>query len=107
MQVGDITAVELAEKIKRKDDFDLIDVREPQELNIARIPGARLIPLGQFEAAVPTLDPDREIVVICRSGARSGNAVAYLRQRGFQHARNLVGGILAWSDDVDPTVVKY
>jgi sulfur-carrier protein adenylyltransferase/sulfurtransferase len=107
MQVGEITPVELAEKLRRHDDFDLIDVREPAELNIAKIPGARLIPLGQFEAAVPSLDPSREIVVMCRSGARSGNAVAYLRQRGFPNARNLAGGILRWSDDVDPTVVKY
>ena len=107
MTVGDITPVELAEKIKRQDDFDLIDVREPAELNIARIEGARLIPLGQFGEAIPTLDPDREIVVICRSGARSGQAVGALRRAGFKHARNLAGGILAWSDDVDPTVVKY
>ena len=107
MTVGDITPVELAEKIKRQDDFDLIDVREPQELNIAKIPGARLIPLGQFAAAIPTLDPEREIVVICRSGARSGTAVAALRKAGFTQARNLLGGILRWSDEVDPTVVKY
>ena len=104
---GDITPVELAEKLKRGDDFDLIDVREPQELSIAAIPGARLIPLGTFEAALPTLNPEREIVVICRSGARSGTAVNALRSLGYAKARNLVGGILAWSDDVDPTVIKY
>ncbi len=107
VKVGDITPVELAEKIRRGDDFDLIDVREPRELTIAAIPGARLIPLGAFEEALPTLDPEREIVVICRSGARSGTAVQALRSLGFKRARNLLGGILAWSDDVDPTVVKY
>ncbi|MDE3173003.1 MAG: molybdopterin-synthase adenylyltransferase MoeB [Gemmatimonadota bacterium] len=107
MTVGDITPVELAEKIKRQDDFDLIDVREPQEVNIARIEGARLIPLGQFEAAIASLNPAREIVVMCRSGARSGMAVHQLRQRGFQNVHNLAGGILAWADTVDPTVVKY
>jgi adenylyltransferase/sulfurtransferase len=107
LQPGDITPVELAAKIKRGDDFDLIDVREPNELAIASIPGARLIPLGQFQRAIPTLNPEREIVVICRSGARSGQAVAALERAGFRRARNLVGGILRWSDDVDPTVVKY
>ena len=107
ISTGDITPIELAEKLERGDDFDLIDVREPQELAIAAIPGARLIPLGSFEAAIPTLNPDREIVVICRSGARSGTAVQALRSLGFERARNLVGGILAWSDDVDPTVIKY
>ena len=104
---GDITPTELAEKLKRGDDFDLIDVREAQELAIAAIPGARLIPLGSFEAAIPTLNPAREIVVICRSGARSGAAVRALQAEGFARARNLVGGILAWSDEVDPTVIKY
>ncbi|HEU4988649.1 MAG TPA: molybdopterin-synthase adenylyltransferase MoeB [Gemmatimonadaceae bacterium] len=103
----EITPVELAEKLKRHDDFDLIDVREPQELAIASIPGARLIPLGSFQAAIPSLNPEREIVVMCRSGARSGQAVAALERAGFKRARNLVGGILRWSDDVDPTVVKY
>ncbi len=105
--VGDITPVELAEKLRIGDDFDLIDVREPQELQIAAIPGARLIPMGSFEAAIPSLDPAREIVVICRSGSRSGRVVQALRHLGFTRARNLVGGILAWSDEVDPSVVKY
>lgn len=104
---GDITPVELAEKLKRGDDFDLIDVREPQELTIAAIPGARLIPLGTFEAALPSLNPEREIVVMCRSGARSGAAVQALKSLGYANVRNLAGGILAWSDDVDPTVIKY
>jgi adenylyltransferase/sulfurtransferase len=107
VHAGDITPTELAEKLKRGDDFDLIDVREPQELNIAALPGARLIPLGAFEAAIPSLNPAREIVVICRSGSRSGYAVQALEQRGFQRARNLVGGLLAWSDEVDPTMIKY
>jgi len=103
----DITPQELAAKIQRGDDFDFIDVREPQELSIASIPGARLIPLGSFESAIPTLSPAREIVVMCRSGARSGAAVQALRSLGYTRARNLMGGILAWSDDVDPTVIKY
>ena len=104
--VAEITPVELAERLDAG-DVDLIDVREPHEWDIARIPGARLIPLGQFPAAIPSLDRDRDIVVQCRSGVRSANAVRQLQAAGFTRVRNLAGGILRWSDDVDPTVVKY
>ncbi len=105
--VLEITPTELAEKLRRGDDFDLIDVREPHELAIASIPGARLVPLGAFAAEIPSLDQGRDIVVLCRSGARSATAVRQLQAAGFTQAYNVVGGILRWSDDVDPTVVKY
>ena len=101
-----ITPLELAEQL-RAGAVDLIDVREPHEWDIARIPGARLIPLGQFPAAIPTLDRSREIVVQCRSGVRSAKAVRQLQEAGFTRVRNLTGGILRWSDDVDPEVAKY
>jgi len=102
----EITPLELAERL-RAGDIDLIDVREPHEWDIAHIPGARLIPLGNLPAAVPSLDRTRDIVVQCRSGARSGRAVRLLQAAGFTRVRNLAGGILRWSDDVDPTVPKY
>jgi sulfur-carrier protein adenylyltransferase/sulfurtransferase len=102
----EITPLELAERL-RAGDIDLIDVREPHEWDIAHIPGARLIPLGNLPAAVPSLDRTRDIVVQCRSGARSGRAVRLLQAAGFTRVRNLAGGILRWSDDVDPTVQKY
>lgn len=105
--VLEITPLELAEKLRRGDDFDLLDVREPHEQAIASIAGTRLVPLGGFAGEIPSLDPSREIVVICRSGARSATAVRQLQAAGFTKAYNLVGGILRWSDDVDPTVVKY
>jgi adenylyltransferase/sulfurtransferase len=105
--VLEITPLELADKLRRGDDFDLIDVREPHEQAIANIPGARLVPLGGFAAEIPSLDPEREIVVLCRSGARSATAVRQLQAAGFARAYNVVGGILRWSDEVDPTVVKY
>jgi adenylyltransferase/sulfurtransferase len=104
--VVEITPVELAERLKAG-DVDLIDVREPHEWEIARIPGARLIPLGQFPAAIPSLDRTRDIVVQCRSGVRSANAVKHLQAAGFTRVWNLAGGILRWSDEVDPSVVKY
>src|ERR1035437_7062130 len=102
----EITPVELAERL-RAGDVELIDVREPNEWDIARIPGARLIPLGDFPAAIPSLDRTRDIVVQCRSGMRSGKAVRQLQAAGFTKVKNLAGGILRWSDDVDPTVPKY
>ena len=97
----EITPIELAERLKAG-DVDLIDVREPREWDIARIPGARLIPLGDFPSAIPSLDRTHDIVVHCRSGVRSGKAVRQLQAAGFTRVKNLAGGILRWSDDVDP-----
>jgi adenylyltransferase/sulfurtransferase len=102
-----ISVRELKAKLDRGDDFDFIDVREPEEYRIAAIRGARLIPLGQFEAAAATLNPAREIVVMCHSGGRSGAAVQFLQERGFARARNVIGGIAAWSDQIDPLVPRY
>jgi sulfur-carrier protein adenylyltransferase/sulfurtransferase len=104
--VGEITPRELAQRLAAGDDFDLIDVRELSEWEIGRIPGARLIPLGTLAAALPTLDREREVVVYCHSGKRSANAARQLRAAGFTVA-NLAGGILRWSDDVDPSVPRY
>jgi molybdopterin/thiamine biosynthesis adenylyltransferase/rhodanese-related sulfurtransferase/molybdopterin converting factor small subunit len=104
---GVIDATELKAKFDRGDRFTLIDVREPYEYQIARIPGAQLIPLGELPKRLKELDPEAEIVAHCRSGARSQKAVDLLKQNGFQKARNMTGGILAWSDKVDPTVPKY
>jgi len=104
---GEIDVVELKEKIDRGDNFVLIDVREPHEYRICNIPGARLIPLGEFPKHAGEFDPAADIVIHCRSGVRSAKACAVLRQAGFQHVRNVVGGILAWSDKVDPRVPKY
>ncbi|MGD0870674.1 MAG: molybdopterin-synthase adenylyltransferase MoeB [Bryobacteraceae bacterium] len=104
---GEIDVLELKEKIDRGDNFVLIDVREPHEYRICNIPGAQLIPLGEFPKRVGEFDPAADIVIHCRSGMRSAKACAVLRQAGFQHVRNVVGGILAWSDKVDPSVPKY
>ena len=106
-QIPEITPTELAERLRRGDDIDLIDVREPHELNIAQIPNVRLIPLGTLAEALPTLDSSREAVVICRTGARSGRAVQQLRAAGFRKVWNLAGGIHRWADEVDPSLPKY
>jgi sulfur-carrier protein adenylyltransferase/sulfurtransferase len=105
--IPEITPAELAAKQQRRDDFDLIDVREPHEWAIAKIPGARLVPLGTFTESLATFDSARDIVVTCKMGGRSAKAVRQLQAAGFKKVWNLAGGILRWSDDVDPTVPKY
>jgi adenylyltransferase/sulfurtransferase len=104
---GEIDVLELKEKIDRGDKFVLIDVREPHEYKICSIPGAKLIPLGEFPQHVGEFNPNDEIVIHCRSGMRSAKACNVLRQHGFRNVRNVVGGILAWSDKVDPSIPKY
>src|SRR6185437_16683900 len=105
---ADLTPTELAERIARGDDsFDLIDVREPWEWQMAHLDRARLVPLGTVADSVDSLDPNREIVVMCKSGGRSGRAAEFLRESGFRRVRNLAGGILRWSAEVDPSVPRY
>jgi adenylyltransferase/sulfurtransferase len=106
-EIPEITPTELADRIRRGDDIELIDVREPYELDIARIPNVRLIPLGSLPEALPSLNAERETVVICRTGARSGRAVRQLQASGFRRVWNLAGGIHRWADDVDPSLPKY
>jgi len=103
----EITPVELKKKMDAKDSFVLLDVREPHEVDICRIPGAKLIPLGQLQARVNELNTADDLVVHCKSGVRSGKAVDFLKTAGFRRVKNLKGGILAWSDQVDPSVPKY
>lgn len=87
----------------------LIDVREAEEWDLARIAGAELLPLSQWPAVAleKLTDPAAELVIHCHHGARSANAAAFLIQRGFTNVANLVGGIEAWSAEVDPAVPRY
>ena len=103
----EIDVRELKRKIDAKDDFYLLDVREPNEFKIGRIPGSTLIPLGEVPQRYQEIPKDKEIVVHCKMGARSAKAAAFLRQQGFSNVKNLKGGILDWSDKIDPTVPKY
>ncbi|HZT74580.1 MAG TPA: molybdopterin-synthase adenylyltransferase MoeB [Terriglobales bacterium] len=105
--VRQVTPRELKQELDRGEDVFILDVREPHEFDICRIPGALLIPLGQLPARLNELDPQRNIVAHCKMGGRSAKAVAFLQQQGFTNVRNLAGGILAWSDQVDPSVPKY
>jgi sulfur-carrier protein adenylyltransferase/sulfurtransferase len=104
---GDIDPVEVKAKMDRGEPFVLIDVREPHEYQICRIPNAKLIPLGDLPKRVNELNSADEIVAHCKSGMRSAKAVEFLKQAGFRKVRNMKGGILAWSDKVDPSVPKY
>ena len=106
--IPQISVEELKRKLEAKEDFFLLDVREPHEVPIANI-GAPLIPLGQLEQRLGELAAykDREIVIHCRSGARSQKAALILKNAGFTHPENLAGGILAWADKIDPTMPKY
>jgi molybdopterin/thiamine biosynthesis adenylyltransferase/rhodanese-related sulfurtransferase len=101
------SAHELKRKMDAREEFELIDVREPFEYEIARINGSKLIPLGEIAARADELQRERTIVVHCHSGARSAEAVRLLQQRGFTNVYNLEGGIDAWSEQIDPTVPKY
>jgi len=104
--VPEITVEELKARLDAKDDLFILDVREPHEFKICNLNGY-LIPLAELPKRVQELDPAKEMVVHCRSGARSAKAVAFLRQAGFSKATNLKGGILAWADRIDPKVPKY
>jgi sulfur-carrier protein adenylyltransferase/sulfurtransferase len=86
---------------------ELIDVREPYEWQIARIEGARLLPLGRLAAGLSTLPRDREVVVYCHHGSRSRAAGEFLVAQGFDTVWNLTGGIDRWSTEVDPSVTQY
>jgi sulfur-carrier protein adenylyltransferase/sulfurtransferase len=107
LEVPTITATELKAKIDRKDQFVLVDVREPFEYDISRIPGSKLIPLGELPARLSELDSADDIVLHCKVGGRSAKALRILQEAGFRKLNNLQGGITAWSDEVDPTTPKY
>ncbi len=104
---GEIDPVEVKAKMDRGEPFVLIDVREPHEYQICSIPTAKLIPLGDLPKRINELNSADEIVAHCKSGMRSAKAVDFLKQAGFRKVRNMKGGILAWSDKVDPRVPKY
>ena len=106
VNVPEITPRELKQRLDRGDDLFVLDVREPHEFQICNLNGY-LIPLGDLPRRVHELDSSREIVAHCRSGKRSADAVEFLRKAGFRKIWNLKGGILAWSDEVDPSVPKY
>jgi adenylyltransferase/sulfurtransferase len=103
----DITVSELAARLKNGNHLSLIDVREPHELEISRLEGARLIPLGQLAARLSELDSAEDMVLFCKSGTRSARALELMVSAGFRKVKNLKGGINAWAREVDPTLPVY
>lgn len=111
--VPTVTAPELAELLAARErgaaDFELVDVREPYEARLAAIPGARLLPLGQFESgeALARIAPGRRVLLHCKAGARSERALHLLRAAGHADVAHLEGGVLAWIEQVDPSQRPY
>jgi adenylyltransferase/sulfurtransferase len=103
----DITSVELKQRIDNGQRPRIVDVREPNEFQINRIPGAELIPLGELPRRYVELDAEEELVVMCKMGGRSAKAADFLRSVGFKRVLNLKGGVLDWVDKVDPSQPKY
>jgi len=103
----DITAVQLADKLENGDQVRLLDVREPHELEISRLDGAIVVPLGQLAARLSELDSAEEMVVLCKSGTRSARALELLVSAGFRKVKNLKGGINAWAEEIDPSLPIY
>ena len=104
----EMTATELKQRLDNGDDIQIIDVREDNEVAIARIPNAKHIPLAQVLNRMDEIDPNRETVVHCKMGGRSARAIEALQRSGFQGKLiNLKGGIIGWSNEVDPSVPKY
>jgi rhodanese-related sulfurtransferase len=104
----EITATDLKKRLDNGEDIQIIDVREANEVAIGRIPNSTHIPLGQVLNRMNEIDPNRETVVHCKMGGRSARAIDALQRSGFKgNLMNLKGGILAWSNEVDPSVPKY
>jgi sulfur-carrier protein adenylyltransferase/sulfurtransferase len=104
---SDITVEELKQRLDRHEDVFILDVRNLEEYQICRIAGSILIPLPALPQRHGELDRSREIIVHCKSGMRSQKAIQFLRQQGFSHLKNLTGGILAWAERIDRSMVKY
>jgi sulfur-carrier protein adenylyltransferase/sulfurtransferase len=107
--VPEITPTELKQRLDRGDRVVLVDVREPHEYAVADLPeaGQKRIPLKEIAGRVGELDPGSDLVIYCRSGARSGRAAAHLMANGFERVWNLKGGVLKWREDVDPSLKAY
>jgi adenylyltransferase/sulfurtransferase len=105
--MAEITPEDLKQRLDRGDKVFILDVRNPEEFQICRIPGSTLLPLPELAQRFGELPKDREMVVHCKSGMRSAKAIAFLKQQGFQKMSNLKGGILAWADKIDRAMPRY
>ena len=104
--MNEISVQELKEKLDKGEDFQLIDVREDFEYETSNL-GGELIPLGGILIETDKIAKDKDVVIMCRSGKRSAMAVQQLEAQGFTNLYNLYGGILAWAEDIDPSLDVY
>jgi adenylyltransferase/sulfurtransferase len=107
MHENEVSVEELKTMRDRGDALVLVDVREPREWAISDLPNSVKIPLGTLPQSLDKLSKDDEIVVYCRTGGRSGNAVQFLKQQGFEKVKNLVGGINRWAERIDTSLPRY
>lgn len=106
--MNQITATELKSRMDAGENVQLIDVRNPNEYEFAKIPTAKLIPMGEIMSRIDELDPTREAIIHCHAGGRSARVIQALQQSGYEgELTNLAGGITAWSQEVDPSVPTY
>jgi len=106
-KIAALSPIELNDRLKKNEKIALIDVREPFEFEIARLPDARLLPLGKIATDFNEIPREGTAVVICKSGIRSARAIEFLRGHGFDNLLNLEGGMDAWREQVDPTMANY
>jgi len=107
VEPGEIAPRALKHRLERGEPLVVLDVREPEEIAIASLPGALHIPMGDIPSRIGELDPDSEIVVVCHHGLRSAQVAGYLARMDFERVLNLAGGIDAWSMEVDRSVPRY
>ena len=107
LMVGEIAPGDLRSKVNRGEQFVLLDVREPEEVAIVRLPGSVHIPMGEVPGRLHELDPDKETIVYCHHGVRSLHVANFLAQRDFEHVMSLAGGIDAWAVEIEPGMRRY
>jgi adenylyltransferase/sulfurtransferase len=107
MAVTEISPQELKRRLDAGESLQILDVREPWECAIVALPGSLNVPLAQVPQRLKELDPDAELVAMCKAGGRSRRAAEFLQKAGFKRISNLTGGIDAWARDIDPTLPTY
>lgn len=105
--IAQLTPVQLKQRLDRGDKLVVVDVREPWEVAVCALPGARHIPMREIPARAAELPRDTDVVLLCHHGVRSQYVASFLERLGFEQLYNLAGGIDAWAKDVDPAMAKY
>ena len=105
--IKEITVKELKNKFDNNEDFMLLDVRNIQEVLFSKINGSIHIPMNEIMDRINELDSNKEIIIQCKSGKRSARVCEYLMTQNFKNVKNLIGGIIAWSDEIDNSIQVY